>query len=187
MPASRSIEIDEPEDLARAQALATVSEPAAFPDLSGIKALVMDFDGVHTDNGAWVDLEGHEFVRVDRRDGMGLEMLREGLGLKTLILSKERNSVVAARAGKLGIECLHGVDDKVAKIESWRGEQGLAWEEIAYVGNDVNDLGCIERAGVGIAVADALPEVLSRAQWVLQLPGGQGAVREVCETFLRRA
>ncbi|MBL8963001.1 MAG: HAD hydrolase family protein [Phycisphaerae bacterium] len=128
--------------------------------------------------------DGTEGVVCDRSDGLGLEMLRNA-GMGMLVLSKERNPVVGARCAKLRIECVQGIDDKITALVAIGRERGVPLEFTAYVGNDVNDVACLEAVGVAIAVADAYPEAMAAASLVTTRPGGRGAVREVCEWFLR--
>ncbi len=142
--------------------------------------VVFDFDGVMTDNKVYLSQSGEESVRCDRGDGMGIEMLRDA-GVVAVVLSKEQNPVVTARATKLGMECWQGVDDKWPLLEQKLRQRGIRREDVVYVGNDVNDLQCMEQVGCGVAVADAVPEVLAAADVVLSKQGGQGAVREVCD------
>ncbi len=160
-------------------------EPAREPD-GGDRlparpaALVMDFDGVFTDNRVLVDQDGREAVRCDRSDGLGLERLRD-LGLPLLVLSKERNPVVGARCAKLRLECLQGVDDKRPALERWCAERGLDLARVVYVGNDVNDLACFAAVGCAVAVADAHADALEAADVVLTKRGGRGALRELAD------
>jgi N-acylneuraminate cytidylyltransferase len=148
-------------------------------------ALVMDFDGVFTDNKVMVDQDGRETVRCDRSDGLGLQRLA-GIGLPLLVLSKEQNPVVGARCRKLGIECLQGIDDKRPALEAWCGERGLALADTIYVGNDTNDLSCFAAVGCAVAVADSHPEVLAAADLVLHRAGGRGALRELADALISR-
>ena len=101
--------------------------------------MATDFDGVHTDDRVLVDQHGVEAVRVSRRDGLGVALLREA-GVPFVIVSKERNPVVGARAAKLKVDVLQGVDDKVCALTAWLDRAGLQARQVAYVGNDVNDL-----------------------------------------------
>ena len=151
--------------------------------LADVRMLVLDFDGVLTDNRVYVRQDGLETVACDRGDGMGLELLRRH-GVTAMELSKERNPVVTVRCEKLGIPCYQGVDEKPSLFKKLVAEQGLQMEHVAYVGNDVNDLGCLRLAGWGVAVADAHPEALAAADWVLGKPGGRGAVREFCDAII---
>jgi N-acylneuraminate cytidylyltransferase len=101
-----------------------------------------------------------------------------------MILSKERNPVVLKRAEKLKLEVHHSVDDKVAALEAWLGARGLGWADLLYVGNDVNDRGAIEHAGLSACPSDSHPEILGLADWILPLPGGKGALRSMADTIL---
>ncbi len=151
--------------------------------LHPVKLLVLDFDGVMTDNRVLVDENGVEAVWCHRGDGWGLARLRD-IGFPALVLSTERNRVVAARCRKLNLECIHGSDDKAARLRQLAEERGLTAAEIAYLGNDVNDRGCLEWAGVPMVVADAVPEVMGLARLVTAARGGHGAVREVADWIL---
>lgn len=148
-------------------------------------ALVMDFDGVFTDNKVLVDETGREAVRCDRSDGLGLERLR-ATGLPLLVLSKERNPVVQARCRKLKLECLQGIDDKRPALEQWCRQRGLDLARVIYVGNDINDLACLEAAGCAVVVADAYDEAKRAADIILDRPGGHGALRELADLLLAR-
>jgi YrbI family 3-deoxy-D-manno-octulosonate 8-phosphate phosphatase len=178
-----AIEIDLPADLAAAAVLAQAHDPLSRFEFGSVRALVTDFDGVHTDNRATVDQHGVEAVAVSRGDGMGISQLRRA-GFDVLILSTEVNPVVRRRAEKLGIACEAGHDDKLAVLRRWADEQGLSPSEIAYLGNDINDLACLEWVGVPIVVADAHHSVASRGFSATTLPGGHGAVREVTDWLL---
>jgi YrbI family 3-deoxy-D-manno-octulosonate 8-phosphate phosphatase len=156
---------------------------ALLSALKKVRLLVLDFDGVMTDNRVLVTEDGKEAVFCDRSDGLGLEMLRRK-GIEAVVISKERNPVVSRRCLKLGIECLQGCDDKLATLRKKAEAGNLKPEELAYVGNDVNDLECLRWVGMPIAVADAVPEVRAVAKWVTAALGGRGAVREACDLFL---
>ena len=172
-----AIEIDTEEQLAIASAIARlVDRPAAID----VDAVVTDFDGVHTDDTAFVAESGEELVRVSRADGLGIGLLRAA-GIPVLILSTETNPVVGARARKLGVDVIQGSVDKGAALVDWARERGIPLDRIAYLGNDVNDLPCFELVGWPVAVADADPRVLAAARHALGAPGGGGAVRELAE------
>ncbi|WP_374977846.1 cytidylyltransferase domain-containing protein [Microbacterium trichothecenolyticum] len=181
-----AIEIDTLDELELARALAPLVDRAAFGAHAGtipVDAVVTDFDGVHTDDTVHVDQNGVESVTVSRSDGMGVGMLRAA-GIPFLILSTEANPVVAARARKLGVDVRQAAVDKAAVLREWAREQGIPLSRIAYLGNDVNDLGCLELVGWPIAVPDAHPLVLSTARVVLDRSGGAGAVRDLAERVL---
>jgi YrbI family 3-deoxy-D-manno-octulosonate 8-phosphate phosphatase len=172
-----AVEIDEPEDLELVRALAPfVDEPEPID----VDAVITDFDGVHTDDRAYVDSEGREMVLVSRSDGMGVSLLRKA-GVKLLVMSTEHNPVVAARARKLGVPVLQGLAEKRTVLRDWLAIENLDPARVAYVGNDVNDLGPMAEVGWPIAVPDAHPRVRAAARVVLTRPGGDGAVRELCD------
>ena len=181
VPESTAIEIDDVHQLAVAEMMGALAQADDAPIAASV--LVTDFDGVHTDDTASVDTDGRESVRVSREDGMGVARLRRA-GIPVLILSTEQNSVVARRAEKLQVPVLHGIDDKATALASWAAENGVALADIAYVGNDVNDLGALGIVGWPIAVADAHPSVKAASRLVLARAGGHGAVREVAERML---
>lgn len=151
--------------------------------LCKIKLLALDFDGVLTDNRVLVSEDGKEAVLCDRGDGLGLQMLR-GKGIEVIVISKEKNPVVSARCRKLGIECIQACDDKLEALKQKAESRKLKRAEIAYVGNDVNDLECLRWVGLPIAVADAVPEVKATAKMITTRPGGRGAVREICDLLV---
>lgn len=182
------VEIDSLADLALCAHLAVArGGDAGLGDrLDRVAAVVMDFDGVHTDNLVLTDETGREAVMTSRGDGMGLEMLRKAGHWRLMILSKERNPVVERRAAKLKIEVHQAVDDKVAALDGWLAGQGLDWGQLLYVGNDVNDAAAMRRAGLSACPGDAHPEILGLADWVLPQPGGRGALRAMCDALLAR-
>ncbi|WEO95716.1 N-acylneuraminate cytidylyltransferase [Streptomyces sp. FXJ1.172] len=183
---ARVLEIDDPHDLARARALAPLFDadrPGSLPTAEDIDAVVLDFDGTQTDDRVLIDSEGREFVSVHRGDGLGIAALRRS-GLKMLILSTEQNPVVAARARKLKLPVLHGVDRKDLALKQWCEEQGIAPERVLYVGNDVNDLPCFALVGWPVAVASAHDVVRGAARAVTTVPGGDGAIREIASWIL---
>lgn len=178
-----SFQIDEPGDFQLMEALLAARQAATAPALASIKLLILDFDGVMTDNRVLVSQDGAESVLCSRSDGWGIARLREA-GVGVMVLSTEQNPVVTARCTKLGIACVQGSDDKLAALQSLAAERGLAREQIAYLGNDVNDLGCLAWVGCPIAVRDAHPAAQAAACWVTRHRGGRGAVREVCDAIL---
>ncbi|WP_151480880.1 N-acylneuraminate cytidylyltransferase [Streptomyces albicerus] len=183
---ARVLEIDDPHDLARARALAPLfdaNRPGALPTAADIDAVVLDFDGTQTDDRVLIDSDGREFVSVHRGDGLGIAALRKS-GLTMLILSTEQNPVVAARARKLQIPVLHGIDRKDLALKQWCEEQGIAPERVLYVGNDVNDLPCFALVGWPVAVASAHDVVRGAARAVTTVPGGDGAIREIASWIL---
>ncbi len=148
-----------------------------------VDLLVLDFDGVMTDDRVWVDQDGHEMVAANRRDGLGIAMLHKA-GVPMVVLSTETNPVVAARCQKLNLPVIQGLSDKSTSLHRLIQERQLDPAHIVYLGNDVNDLTCFPLVGCAIVVADAHPEVIPQADIVLSRPGGRGAVRELCDRIL---
>ena len=182
MPPERCLEIDDPVDFRMAEVLLRERQQreklAALPN--DIAALVLDFDGVLTDNRVIVFQDGREAIVADRGDGWGVAQLKR-LGIAILVLSAEENPVVQARAHKLGIPCLQGVQDKAAALRGWLMEHKIDASQVVYVGNDVNDLACLQAVGCGIAVNDAHAQVQAAARIRLSAPGGRGAIRELAD------
>jgi 3-deoxy-D-manno-octulosonate 8-phosphate phosphatase (KDO 8-P phosphatase) len=147
------------------------------PLLERVRMAIFDFDGVFTDNRVWVNQRGEEALAFSRSDGLGLRRLDE-VGVQYLIVSMERNPIVGARAQKLNAECVQGVEDKLSIV---RERAGPTLEDVAYVGNDINDVECLRAVGLPVVPADAWPEAKSLARWVLERQGGLGCVREFCD------
>ncbi len=160
----------------------TVSNPAIEDRIRSTRLVVFDFDGVFTDNMVYVFEDGTEAVRCFRGDGLGLRKL-DRAGIDNMILSTETNPVVSARSRKLKIRCVQGCEDKKATLEAIVAEKGITLEQVAYVGNDINDRDCLACVGLPIVVPDAHSDVLQYAMHQTTLPGGKGAVREICDLF----
>jgi YrbI family 3-deoxy-D-manno-octulosonate 8-phosphate phosphatase len=182
----RAGEIDEPHDLLVAEGLAAALAVGAAGLPSPVLGLALDFDGVLTDNRVVTLQDGSEAVIADRGDGMGIEMLRRA-GLPMVVLSKERNPVVAARCDKLGLDCVQAIEDKVTAFRDWMTDQGLDPAHVVFVGNDANDVECLLAAGCGVVPVDAHASARAVADVVLTRPGGRGAVRELADLVLQQA
>ncbi|MEV0647201.1 acylneuraminate cytidylyltransferase [Phytomonospora sp. NPDC050363] len=180
---ARTLEIDDPSDLLRARALAPLLERGRTPSRADVDAVVLDFDGTQTDDRVLIDADGREIVAVHRGDGLAVAAMRRA-GLPVLILSTETNPVVAARARKLKVPVLHGIDRKDIALKRWCEEQAIAPERVLYVGNDVNDLPCFDLVGWPVAVADAHEVVRAAARAVTGTRGGHGAIREIAAWLL---
>jgi YrbI family 3-deoxy-D-manno-octulosonate 8-phosphate phosphatase len=146
------------------------------------RLVAFDFDGVFTDNSVYVFGDGTEAVRCSRADGLGLRKL-EKAGLQMVVISTEANPIVGVRCRKLGIPYVQGCSDKLAALETILAEQRLGLHQAAFVGNDLNDLACLNRVGLPIIVQDAFPEVVPVACYQTRRSGGNGAVREICDLF----
>jgi len=147
-----------------------------------IRLIAFDFDGVFTDNMVYVFQDGSEAVCCNRSDGIGLQKLKN-LGIETVIISTESNPVVSARARKLKIRCFQNCEDKRKALENIAQELGISLDEVAFVGNDINDQACLKQVGLPIVVHDAHSDVDSLARYQTKNPGGHGAVREICDLF----
>ena len=179
-----SFQVDEPADLELIETMITLRHTnLKKPNLRNIRLLVLDFDGVITDNRVCVDQDGKEAVMCYRGDSLGIERLKEN-GVEVIVISKESNQVVAARCQKLGVNCVYGCNDKLAALQEIVKQRSIEPEQIAYVGNDLNDLTCMKWVGVPIAVADAVPQIRAICYLITTKTGGSGAVREVAEWIL---
>ncbi len=145
-----------------------------------IQMVVFDFDGVFTDNRVLVMQDGTEGVFCSRADGFGLAALRSA-GVQSLVISKEVNPVVGERCKKLRIPCIQGCDNKQEVLTREIRQLGIYPERVAYVGNDINDIECLEIVGLPVCVADAWPPVKELSKIVTKAKGGYGAVREFCD------
>ncbi|EHQ36854.1 KdsC family phosphatase [Methanoplanus limicola] len=152
--------------------------------LKKIQLLVLDFDGVLTDNRVFVDKNGVESVACNRSDSLGIELLRESKNIDTIVISKEKNAVVKARCSKLSIECYSGINDKLELLERISNDKNISLINIAYIGNDSNDVSCMENVGISVAVNDSHETAISVADILLNKKGGYGAVREFIDMLL---
>ncbi len=153
--------------------------------LARIQLLLLDVDGVLTDGGVTWTNEGIEEKTFHIRDGLGLRLWGRA-GLRAGIVTGRASRIVQVRAEELGIRIVRqGVEDKLSTAAAIVAECGVSWEETAFVGDDLPDLPVILRCGLGVAVADACPDVRKAARLVTTLGGGRGAVRELIERLLR--
>ena len=152
--------------------------------LKGIRLFATDVDGVLTDAGMYYSESGDEWKKFNTRDGMGIKLLQKA-GLVTAIVTQERTRLVARRAEKLAIPELHqGVMDKLSVIRDMAARHGIPLRQVAYIGDDVNDVEALKAVGLSAAPADGLPQVLKVVDYVCQQKGGEGAVRELAELIL---
>jgi len=127
---------------------------------------------------------GDEWKKFNTRDGMGVKLLQRG-GILTAIVTQERTKLVARRAEKLAIPELHqGVMDKLLCIREMAERHGLTMSQVAYIGDDINDLEALRAVGVSASPADGMPQVAAVVDYVCQKKGGEGAVREIVEMIL---
>jgi N-acylneuraminate cytidylyltransferase len=189
------VEVDEPADLVLVDALlrqrlepsTTTTRPApSLASLAGpIRLLITDVDGCLTDNGMYYGASGEETKRFSARDGKGFELLHRA-GVQTMLLTSEKGEILHRRAEKLGVGLVgEGSTDKIADADVVRTELGLRWEEVAFLGDDVHDVGLLERVGLAACPADAMDEVRRVADLCCRTRGGAGAFREVADVLLR--
>ncbi len=150
-----------------------------------LKLLILDVDGVLTDGRLFFDAEGNEYKSFHARDGHGIKLLQQ-TGVKVAVISGRKSNSVALRMKNLGIEHVYqGHENKIAAFNEIIALMGITPEQAAHVGDDLLDLPIMIRVGLAIAVNDANFAVKQRADWCTALPGGQGAVREVCDFIMQ--
>lgn len=150
-----------------------------------IKMLVMDVDGTLTDGHIYVGAEGEMMKAFHVQDGYGIAHILPQLGITPVIITGRSSQIVQKRAAELKITHLHqGIGDKLSKLREVAAELNVTAEEIAYIGDDVNDLDCIRWCGCTACPADAVPEVLAAVDYVCKRDGGRGAVREFIDSVL---
>lgn len=152
--------------------------------MAKVRMLVMDVDGTLTDGHIYVGAEGEMMKAFHVQDGYAIAHILPELGITPVIITGRSSKIVEKRAAELKITHLHqGVADKLAKLKEIASELGVFAEEIAYIGDDVNDLDCIRYCGYTACPADAVPEVLKAVQYVCKRNGGRGAVREFIDVL----
>jgi len=152
--------------------------------LKKIKLLATDVDGVLTDSGAYYSEDGVELKKFSIRDGMGMVLLRKA-GYKIAIVTTENTKIVETRARRLQVDDLHqGVFNKMDAIELLLQKYSLQWEEVAFIGDDINDVPVLKKVGFAAAPADATMINKKNVDYVTKSNGGHGCVREVCDLLL---
>ena len=145
-----------------------------------IKLIVYDFDGVMTDNKVYVDQDGKEAVQVNRGDGLGISEIKK-LGIEQIIISTEKNPVVMKRSEKLGIGCMQGIENKKAALIDYCENYNFDLQNVAYVGNDINDKEVMEIAGTTYCPLDAHDSIKNISNHTLKTKGGNGVIRELLD------
>ena len=152
--------------------------------LRRVRLFATDVDGVLTDAGMYYAESGDEWKKFNTRDGMGIKLLQRA-GLITAIVTQERTKLVARRAEKLAIPELHqGVMDKLSCVREMAARHGLTLNQVAYIGDDINDLETLKAVGFSATPADGMPHVATVVDYICQKKGGEGAVREIIEMIL---
>jgi N-acylneuraminate cytidylyltransferase len=188
-----AIDIDSERDLQRAEWMIRQGDlpfirpgPEPRPIPPEVQILLLDFDGVLTDNRVWVNGTGDEWVAANRGDGWGIARLKEK-GVQIAVLSTETNPVVSSRCRKIGVECFQGLEDKASAVEALLAERSIKPENAIFIGNDENDISAFSKVACALVVQDAHPSALAKADIILKHKGGYGAVREVCDMLIPQA
>lgn len=151
---------------------------------SQVRLLALDVDGILTDGGLYYTESGEVCKKFNVKDGKGIKLLMQS-GVEVAIISANDSAATLHRANKLGIEnCFTGVKDKLEVLENLCQKLNISLSQVAYMGDDLNDLPVLKAVGLPLTVADAIPENQATAAHVTKLSGGQGAVREVCNLLL---
>lgn len=179
------IEIDDITDFEKAESLMINKIKNNFYKiLKNIKLLVIDVDGTLTDSGMYYSNKGEELKKFNTKDGKGLELIR-GINVKVVIITGENSNIVKSRAIKLNItDCFLNVKDKKNLLLKICLEQNINLEEVAYIGDDINDLECLKMVGFSACPADSLEVVKKAVKYICKLNGGFGAVRELCDLII---
>ena len=161
---------------------ARLTSPSAA--LKAIRLFATDVDGVLTDAGMYYTESGDEMKKFNTRDGMGIKLLQRA-GLITALVTQESTKLVARRGEKLAIPEVHqGAMDKLPVMRDMASRHGMTLDQVAYIGDDINDLQALRAVGFSAAPADALPAIRKAVTYVCRAKGGEGAVREVAEMIL---
>ncbi|WP_372609815.1 KdsC family phosphatase [Halomonas sp.] len=162
-----------------------LSDPQLAERLRRIRLLALDVDGVLTDGRLHFQSDGIEIKAFHALDGHGLKLLKRA-GIEVALITGRDSPIVSRRASALGISHVHqGVEMKYPVLLELCTRLGIALDQVAYCGDDLPDLDAIRHAGVGISVPGAPAYIREDADWVTRLPGGHGAVREICDTLLQ--
>lgn len=160
------------------------SKPEIQLRFNRVKLLALDVDGILTDGGLYYTETGEVCKKFNVKDGKGIKLLMQS-GIEVAIISANDSAATLYRAQKLAIvNCFTGVEDKLIVLENLCQKLEISLSEVAYMGDDLNDLPVLKAVGLPLTVADAIPENKAIAAYVTELAGGQGAVREVCNLLL---
>lgn len=150
-----------------------------------IKAVVFDVDGTLTDGGIYMGQSGELFKRFDVKDGYAIHQMMPDNGLVPIVITGRQSDIVERRCKELGIEEVHqGVKDKLGKLKEIAKKLNIGMDEIAYIGDDVNDLKCMSSVGISACPSDAVADVIADVDYVCESKGGYGAVREFIQWLI---
>jgi N-acylneuraminate cytidylyltransferase len=187
MPAETYHELDDPMDWTIVEAIlnAPTVTPIVLDRLKDIKLLVMDVDGVLTDAGMYYSEQGEELKKFNTRDGKGVEILRHA-GIKTAIITGEDTEIVSRRGKKLKIDAVcQGITDKGKELQDLARAMGVELREVAYIGDDINDIEAMSIAGFSACPVDAVPQVTGMVDYICRTEGGKGCVREMADLIIK--
>ena len=187
MPEETGIEIDEPSDWEMIEMLLEKRKLYDYKELlKDIKVLVTDVDGTLTDAGMYYSADGEQLKKFNTRDAKGLELIREKLGMRVVILTRENSPIVTARAHKLRIDdCYVGILEKLPFMEQFCLENHISMANVAYIGDDINDLECMQKAGFAACPSNGDDDIKKASHYITKEKGGEGAVRNVCDLILK--
>ena len=184
MPEDTYLELDEPGDWPLVETLLRRRLHGPANDLPSIRLVLSDIDGVLTDAGMYYGEQGDELKKFNTYDGLGIARLRAA-GIRVGLISRENRALNRRRAEKLGVDFIEqGATDKVAVAQAWLGHYGVAWNEVAYIGDDLHDVDLMRRVGLSAAPASAMPPALEAADRCCSRAGGAGCVRELADLIL---
>jgi len=153
--------------------------------IKNIKLLVCDIDGVFSDGRIYLGNEGEELKAFHTKDGFGIKALVAS-GVKVAVITGRQSNIVKNRMNALNVtHIIQGQENKLPALEQLATTLDLSFKQMAYIGDDIPDLGCIDAVGLGVAVQDAHPQIIQRANYVTSLRGGFGAVRELCDVIMQ--
>lgn len=151
---------------------------------AGIRLACFDVDGTLTDGRLFFDAHGNELKAFHVHDGQGLRLL-EDAGIAVALITARRSAIVQARARELRLSHVYdGVADKLARLKQVCADGGITLSQVAYMGDDLPDLACLQSVGLSACPGDALPAIRERAHWTSDFPGGGGAARQLCDLLL---
>lgn len=185
MPENTAFEIDEPNDwIIIEQLMKAGGSRAGKKERATVRMLLTDCDGCLTDGGMYYSENGDELKKFNTRDGMAFSLLRSR-GIITGIITSENVDLNRRRAEKLQIDELHmGIKDKASTVKMLSGKYNIPLNEIAYIGDDINDISVLEMVGYACCPADAVEKVKAVADYIATAKGGQGVIREITETII---
>jgi YrbI family 3-deoxy-D-manno-octulosonate 8-phosphate phosphatase len=180
-----STELDEPADWRIVERhLWLRSRVIGFQKVQNLRYFFFDVDGTLTDSSMYYSAHGEELKRFSTRDGHGIQRLRE-IGIEVGLITSEDSPIARSRAEKLNLSIVYtGVPDKVEALGDFCAKNGVDYSQIGFMGDDLNDLGAIEKCGFSACPCDAVIEVMNKVDYICAKAGGNGAVRELCDTLV---